>query len=319
MTKHSRLAVVAQIGIAGFLLLIAAWTFFALKNVAILYVLLGIAFLASVPAMVVATGVLLTFLTTHRKHAQAIWSDALRTWYTELAGAIPAALWWQPFRWRHYSNAEPKYLSADQHTDIRVGPNDRPVFILLHGFVSNRGLWNPWLRELKSSSIDFVSVNLEPLFGSIDNYVEQIEEAVSQAEKLSCRKPIVICHSMGGLAIRKWLVSRPNAQERIGQIVTIATPHFGTWLGIFSLSRNGREMRCGSRWLLDLEAAEKRLRPNDTYAGFLCWYSNCDNIVVPASSARLPGADNRRLKGIGHLAMVYNKQISQIEQYLGRA
>jgi triacylglycerol esterase/lipase EstA (alpha/beta hydrolase family) len=197
-----------------------------------------------------------------------------------------------------------------------VKKNDKAVVILLHGFLSNRGLWNPWMRRLNESNVDFVCVNLEPLFGSINNYVALIEKAVRQAEQLSDVKPVVICHSMGGLALRKWLVSHRDARQRVQQIVTIGTPHSGTWMAKFLLSTNGREIWSGSQWLAELVAQEKELRPDDTYAGFVCWYSNCDNMVVPASSGKLSGADNRKIVGIGHLALIYHPRVMQLEQYL---
>jgi hypothetical protein len=35
-----------------------------------------------------------------------------------------------------------------------------------------------------------------------------------------------------------------------------------------------------------------------------CFYSHCDNIVFPPSTAMLDGADNRHLVGVAHVHMV---------------
>ncbi|NJM84726.1 MAG: hypothetical protein HC844_21870 [Tabrizicola sp.] len=42
---------------------------------------------------------------------------------------------------------------------------------------------------------------------------------------------------------------------------------------------------------------------------FTCFYSHCDNIVMPASTAVLPGADNRHIDGMPHIALVYSPEV----------
>ena len=44
---------------------------------------------------------------------------------------------------------------------------------------------------------------------------------------------------------------------------------------------------------------------------FTCWYSNCDNIVFPVSTAAFPGADNRRLNGVAHVALAFAPEVMQ--------
>ena len=45
------------------------------------------------------------------------------------------------------------------------------------------------------------------------------------------------------------------------------------------------------------------------YARFVCFYSHCDNIVFPPSTAILSGADNRHLPGVAHLALVLDPRV----------
>ena len=60
--------------------------------------------------------------------------------------------------------------------------------LLVHGFVCNRGMWNPWLAApARAQGVPFVAVNLEPVFGSIDDYVAIIEAAVQRLEQ--CHRP----------------------------------------------------------------------------------------------------------------------------------
>ena len=59
-------------------------------------------------------------------------------------------------------------------------------------------------------------------------------------------------------------------------------------------------MRLDGPWLRALADTE----PPERYRRFTCFYSNCDNIVVPCSAATLPGADNRHLRGHGHVHLL---------------
>lgn len=215
--------------------------------------------------------------------------QVLRAWWVETC-TTPVVFWWrQPFRWR----AEPDALQP--------APGRRGV-VLVHGFVCNRGLWNPWLRELRALGVPVVAVNLEPVFGPIDAYVPIIDDAVRRVAAASGGlAPVVVGHSMGGLAARAWLRATAGG-SRVHHLVTIGTPHRGTWLGRFSRTHNGRQMRLGDAWTQQLG----ELPPD---AKVTCWYSNCDNVVFPVSSATLPAADNRFLPGVPHVALAYRSEV----------
>ena len=123
--------------------------------------------------------------------------------------------------------------------------------------------------------------------------------------------PLLVCHSMGGLAARAWLHAM-QGHDRVVHVVTIATPHHGTWLARFSQLTNGREMRQGSGWLSALERAEAGM----PHHAFTCWYTDCDNIVFPVATATLPGADNRLLRGVAHVDLAFEREV--MESSLGR-
>ena len=175
--------------------------------------------------------------------------------------------------------------------------------VFIPGFICNRGFWTPWLKRLPGDRA-FAAVNLEPVFGSIDEYVPIIEQAVIAVTKASALPPVLVCHSMGGLAARAWLRAASGA-GRIHHVVTIGTPHHGSWLGYFSRIRNGREMGLGSDWLRALnESSGDQPQP-----AFTCWYSNCDNVVFPSSTATLPWADNRLVRGVAHVDLAFEPEV----------
>jgi triacylglycerol esterase/lipase EstA (alpha/beta hydrolase family) len=176
--------------------------------------------------------------------------------------------------------------------------------VLVHGFMCNRGFWGPWLRQLRALGRPCVAINLEPVFASIDAHAPAIDAAVRQLVALTGRPPIVVAHSMGGLAARAWWRAH-GGRNKVAHLVTIASPHRGTWLARFSKRPNGRQMRLHSSWLQALAADEQR-RPLPPAT---CWYSNCDNVVFPAKTAALPGADNRFLPGRAHVALAFDPAV----------
>lgn len=223
----------------------------------------------------------------------------LTAWWHEVLIAPRVFSWRQPFRWRGL---------PDDHAGSAQG---RPAVVFVHGFVCNRGFWLPWMQTLRARGLPYTSVNLEPVFGSIDDYIPLIDDAVRRAQTLTGTAPVLVCHSMGGLAARAWRAATPDADTRVRHIVTIGSPHHGTWLGQFSHVANGRQMRRDGHWLQALQRRETERWPAGTYAVFTCWYSNADNIVFPASTATLPGADNRFIHGHPHVAMAFVEEVME--------
>ena len=213
-------------------------------------------------------------------------AQLVRAWWGEVRAAPRVFCWRQPFRSRRW----PDHLPGDAR--------GRRGLLLVHGFVCNRGLWNPWLRRLHRQGVPFVAVDLEPVFGSIDDYIATLEQAVQRLEQCTGLAPVVVAHSMGGLALRRWWVEQGDA-ARVHHAVTIGTPHHGTWLARFALSRNARQMRLSSGWLQALAAREGAGHAHR----MTCFYGHCDNIVFPPATAALAGADNRHLAEVAHVAM----------------
>ena len=220
---------------------------------------------------------------------QANAKQLLRAWWGEVLTAPRVFCWSQPFR----SRAIPDWLPDADSTQSRG-------IVLVHGFVCNRAVWNPWMTRFRARGIPYVAVNLEPIFGSIDEYAEIIERAVQQMEAATGRAPVLVAHSMGGLAVRAWL-NRYACDHRVHRVITVGTPHHGTWMGRFARTRNTLEMQLNSHWHQALAEQE----PPERHAHFTCFYSHCDNIAFPASTATLAGADNRHVPGVAHVHLLF--------------
>ncbi|HEY1227506.1 MAG TPA: alpha/beta fold hydrolase, partial [Ramlibacter sp.] len=155
--------------------------------------------------------------------------DLLSAWAREVVQVVRVFAWRQPFAWRRCP-------------DRLQGADGAAGIVFIHGFVCNRGFWTPWLQEAQRLGHPFTAVNLEPVFGSIDAYVPIIDDTVRRMTAATGRPPLLVCHSMGGLAARAWL-RRAAGSTRVSHVVTIASPHQGTWLARFGRTANGRQMR----------------------------------------------------------------------------
>ena len=229
-------------------------------------------------------------------------TQLMRAWWDECVVDLQVFGWRQPF----FEHAV---------ADVQPRPGRRGV-LFLHGYVCNRALWTPWLERCRRLGRPALAISLEPVFSGLDAYVPQVEQAVARLERETGRAPIVVCHSMGGLVLRAWLAATPGALARVRHVVTIGTPHRGTWLARLSRTANALHMRHTSAWLQALAARE----PAELGARFTCFYSQCDNIVFPPRVATLPGADNRHVPATAHVALAFHPEVvATIEQIIAQA
>lgn len=218
-------------------------------------------------------------------------AQLLRAWGCELRCGLQVFAWRQPFR----ASAEPDHL---------VSAQGRRGMVFVHGLMCNRGFWSPWMRRAKTLGVPCMAINLEPVLGEIDRYTSSIELAVARMQAATGQPPVLVCHSMGGLAVRAWLQAG-GARDRVAHVVTVGSPHAGTWMARFGQGRNSRQMRLNSEWLQALARGES----SQDRALFTCWYSDCDNIVFPVSTATLKGADNRLLPGQPHVGLAFHPRV----------
>ncbi len=235
--------------------------------------------------------------------------ELLSAWWHEARLGLHIFAWQQPFR----SQLHPDHVPSDAR--------GRRGVVLVHGFMCNRGFWNTWLPRLRERDVPFVAVDLEPPFGSIDAYASAIDTAVQRLHDATGLTPVIVAHSMGGLATRAWLqrAAEADADEHAGTpggrgatmaahksttiaptIITIGSPHRGTVFGHRGPMVNVGQMRRGSGWLEALARSE----PLERRQRFVCFYSHCDNIVLPASTATLDDADNRHLRAMAHVQLI---------------
>ncbi|MDC8784555.1 esterase/lipase family protein [Roseateles koreensis] len=229
------------------------------------------------------------------------WGTLLRAWWRELPACERVFSWWQPFAAQAVADALP------------APPARQRGVLLIHGFSCNRGLWNEWMRRLRAKGHPYIALTLTPEFGGIDRYADPIEAAV-QRLTAACggTPPLVVAHSMGGLAVRAWWRRHGHNDQRarVQRVLTLGTPHAGTVMAELSTTRNARQMRRHSAWLQEL-ASHERLNEGDCQiaAHLDCYFSACDQVVCPAQTAVLPGARAIEIPAAGHLSLVFEPRV----------
>ena len=224
---------------------------------------------------------------------------AFRAWLTEIPVAIRVFCWRMPFFGAR------KLVSGND-------PDRIPV-LLVHGYFCNQAMFAPLAQHLADAGHRVESLNLEPVFGSIEAYPALIDSAIRDAlEGTSHRKIALIGHSMGGIAIRAYL--RRYGLDQVGPVITLGSPHQGTALARVGHTEIVRQLSPGNPWLLQLEADEDPTM----YRRFTVVLSEHDNIVTPQRSQTLPGARTVAFTGLGHVDLACHPAVwSVIEDGLG--
>ncbi len=228
---------------------------------------------------------------------------ALAVWLWCCWAAPQVFFWRQPFReWRW-----PDRLVAG------AAPTPRAV-LFVHGFVANRGFWNPWLQAMTARQEPFMAISLSQPFAPLDVQAAALTQAVDRILAETGQPPLIVAHSMGGVVVRAWLRLEAHQardwRHRVHRVACLASPLDGTGLARWAsqgLMTQLRREADGGTWLPALNAELDALGlPRSLFA---CWASNADNMVFPAHSALLPGAVHHVRHGVPHVPLAFRASV----------
>src|SRR5450759_302750 len=116
-----------------------------------------------------------------------------------------------------------------------------------------------------------------------------------------------IGHSLGGL-IARYYVTRLGGHERVHTLVTLGTPHGGTFNAYALPSSLCRQLRPGSALMRELSAAVP-----DCGTRFVAYWSDLDQMVFPQRNAMLNHPDltvhNIEIHATGHMSLPINGDV----------
>jgi triacylglycerol esterase/lipase EstA (alpha/beta hydrolase family) len=287
-----------------FLLLCGAWlgSWLALQSTQHGF---GALSLLWVPLATLGLPLLLHFLVILNAMILSRTGDAGARWWRQLwaeyRSAVVIFMLRQP--WPRRPNGVQKPLTS---AHAQSAPSAVPV-VLVHGYLCNHRVWDDLALALRQAGHPVLAIDLEPLFGSIDDYAVVIEAAVKRLQHETGAPQVALAgHSMGGLAIRAWLRTLDTTQMgRVARILTLGTPHQGTRIPQPVATRNGRQMFWHSDWVKALQASESAEQHTLMHIAL----NLNDNICFPQADQTVPGVLVTEFHGIGHLEMCRHPRV----------
>lgn len=177
----------------------------------------------------------------------------------------------------------------------------RPV-LLLHGLFHNRAVWFLMKQRLEQCGFTVVTVNLPP-FEMVETLGRKIAETVEETlVTYDAEQVDIVGHSMGGLLAR-YYIEFMGGDKRVNHCIMLGTPNAGSKLAPFALTPMGRDLMPGSDFLIELNAA-----PLSPTINYLTIFSRHDNLVIPAESAELPGAEAIEVEWLGHNSLLFHRE-----------
>ncbi len=173
------------------------------------------------------------------------------------------------------------------------------VLLLQSGYVNNGAVWFFTARALERKGFRVFTID-QPVFASIDTMGELLAQRIDEVLALTAEHHLtLIAHSMGGLVCRAYL--RQFGGAKIAQLITLGSPHHGTFHAYLASGPNGLQMRPGNQWLTTLAQTAVTIP-------FTSVFSLHDTVISPQESSRMDGAMNIQIPAVGHVSMPSGKQ-----------
>jgi triacylglycerol lipase len=193
-------------------------------------------------------------------------------------------------------------LQFDRPSPAEENPTGAAI-LLIPGFRDRPRTLRYLARELRKRGAAPHSVSPQPSSGHIglDAMAAQLARYID--ETFTPGRPLVLFgFSMGGLICR-YYIQRLGGAARTRRLVTLATPHQGTYMAYLYRRRPACiQMRPGSAFLTDLNQDFQELQGIEITS---IW-TPADLTIVPATSACLPRIQSRRVTSPMHGLLLFD-------------
>jgi triacylglycerol lipase len=179
-------------------------------------------------------------------------------------------------------------------------PTHDPI-LFIHGYNGNSATWSTMVSRFKADgwtdaelvnwSYDYRQSNATTA-ALIQQKVDSIRSATGAA------KVDIITHSMGPLSAR-YYVRNLGGDGKVDALVSLGGANHGTTIASLCFDTSCVEMRPNSTFLTNLNSTDETWG-TPRYA---TWWSDCDEVINPNSSALLTGAINTQTACIAHSAL----------------
>lgn len=178
-------------------------------------------------------------------------------------------------------------------------PSKNPV-LLVHGIDDTQAVFTSMVQYLRDRGWPVHCIDLVPHNGDVglDQLATQIQRYVESA--LPPKQLLdIVGFSMGGL-VSRFYVQRLGGLQRVQRLVTVASPHNGTWTAYFRWNAGAAQMRPGSPFLTELNQSVQDLEQ----VSVTSLWTPFDLMIVPPPSSRLPVGEEITLPVLAHPLML---------------
>jgi triacylglycerol lipase len=177
-------------------------------------------------------------------------------------------------------------------------PPAHPIILFVHGWNANATTWTTMVgrfkadgwqsSELSAFSYDFSKSNATTA-ALIAGKVDSIRAKTGGAQVT------IISHSMGALSAR-YYVRNLGGDGKVAALITLGGTNHGTQSAVFCFQMSCREMVPNSSFLTALNSID------ETWGTprYRTWWSDCDEVISPHSSALLADAINTQTACLQH-------------------
>lgn len=192
------------------------------------------------------------------------------------------------------------------HPLQRIAPNQHRIPVLLvPGYAEPSWYFMSGLyKDLKNAGWEVEGINLFPNFASAEEQAQKVKERVEEMKKrLGVSQVNLVVHSFGGL-ISRYYIQYLGGAATVKNLVTIATPHLGTYVSYLGPGDSASQMRPNSNFLQSLNRDGFAYPP----VRYTSLWTNLDEIVVPPKNAIMPDSDVRYVPWTGHLTIMFSSR-----------
>jgi triacylglycerol lipase len=179
-------------------------------------------------------------------------------------------------------------------------PTHNPI-LFIHGYNGNSATWSTMVSRFKADGwTDAELVNWSYNYRQSNaTTASQIRQKVdSILNKTGATKVDIITHSMGPLSAR-YYIRNLGGDTKVDALVSLGGANHGTGIAAFCFDVSCVEMRPNSTFLANLNSVD------ETWGAprYATWWSDCDEVISPHSSALLSGATNTQTACISHSSL----------------
>lgn len=180
----------------------------------------------------------------------------------------------------------------------KIDDDGHPPVLFVHGLGGNRGSFvgmQAWFRlqgRKRSYSLGF------PGDATFDEQSLVVRRAIAEivtVNELEDARIDVVAHSMGGL-IARLALEEAETRARVRTLVTLGTPHAGTFAARFGATPEMLALRPDSETMRSLRSQLPWQGP----PRLVCLWSSADVLLLPPESARIEGVENVEMVDFTH-------------------